>query len=165
MKWFKKSNPLRTDGNSTSSSPKVLFVSDTLSAQSVFLFSQAVSKEEIVFKLIGSLSVSDHAMALNAVLEREKMGGTVLESNVAVPHARLKGLTGIRAAIGICQEPPDSVRIYVLFLSPSEDTRAHLLFLASVASLFQVEGLVDVLSKLTDVKDVIRTIQEVERSS
>lgn len=144
---------------------KPVRVSDYLSEQRICFVPTGLKKEEIFTRLIGCLNVRDPALALDALLEREKAGGTVLDSKVAIPHARLQGLMDICAAIGICREPMDGVKIYVLFFSSPEDTKTHLLFLSGVAALFQAEGLMDALIELTTAKDVLKTLRETEKGA
>ncbi len=163
MKWLKSVKENKASQSKVGVLTKPIRVADYLSEKTIYFIPPRLPKNEIFQKLVHCLPLPDHAAALNAILEREKAGNTVLESKIAIPHARLQGIGGIQAALGICQEPlQDPLRIYVLFLSPSNDTKTHLLFLASVGSLFQTEDLAAALSKLTDAKDVLKKIQEVE---
>ena len=164
MKWLKKSNQAKISNNGATPSATVLLVSDYLFEKSVFFFPIGVSKEEILFKLVSSLPVSDHSLALDAVLEREKMGGTIVDSSISIPHARLKGLKTIELAVGIRSEAPkDQLRIFFLFLSSREDTKIHLLFLSSLSSLFQTEGFVDELLCLKAPHEILQKIRQIEK--
>ncbi len=166
MRWFKKSTHAKNSNSSAPPPVKILSVSDYLSDKSITFFSQGVSREEILFKLVGSLPIPDHASALNAVLEREKMGGTIVDSAISIPHARLKGLTTIKMAVGICHDADpskDQPRIFFLFLSPKEDTKIHLLFLSSLSSLFQTESFAEELLRLKAPHEVVQKIRQIEK--
>ena len=167
MKWFKKQNSAKlASRNNATPFPKILFVSDYLSERSICFFPPGSAKENILYTLVGSLSLQDPAPALNAVLEREKMGGTVMDSTIAIPHARLKGLKKIEMAVGICHESAlskDRPNLYFLFLSPQEDTKIHLLFLSSLSSLFQIEGFTDELLRSKAPHEVIQKIRQIEK--
>ena len=164
MKWFKKDESKNSNHGTLPSSVKTLFVSDHLSERSVYFFPAGVPKEEMLFKLVSSLSVPEHSLALNAVLEREKIGGTIVDSAISIPHARLKGLNTIELAIGLCREGlKDQPRLFFLFLSPREDTKIHLLFLSSLSSMFQTEGFVEELLHLKAPYEVVQKIRQIEK--
>ncbi len=166
MKWFKRSDMKHSHGGAPAGSVKILLVSDYLSEKSIYFFSSGVPKEEMLFKLVSSLPIPDHSLALNAVLEREKMGGTIVDSAISIPHARLKGLKTIELSVGIVDDPAapkDQARLFFLFLSPREDTKIHLHFLSSLSSLFQAEGFVEALLSLKAPHEVVQKIRQIEK--
>ena len=73
---------------------------------------------------------------------------------IALPHARIQGISTIKAALGIYPEGyesrTDGTRIYLilLFLGPADNMREHLAFLAAVSGLFQKKDLQEKLLKL-----------------
>ena len=141
-----------------------LLVSDHLSEKSVLFFPLALPKEEIFFKLVCTLVTPDHTVALNSILEREKVGGTVIDSAVAIPHARLKGPKVIGLAIGVIGETlGDQPRLIFLFLSPKEDTKNHLLFLSSLSFLFQTEGFAEEILRSVAPYEVVQKIRQIEK--
>lgn len=164
MKWFKKIEAKDKNSNTPVFTPKILLVSDYLSEKSIYFFPPGALKEDILFKLVSSLPIPDHSLALSAVLEREKMGGTIVDSMISIPHARLKGLKTIELAIGIWNDASnDQPRLFFLFLSPREDTKIHLLFLSSLSSLFQTEGFVNELLNLKAPHEVVQKIRQIEK--
>jgi PTS system nitrogen regulatory IIA component len=75
--------------------------------------------------------------------ERETIGSTALGCGVAIPHARVKGLSGPVAAFVRMKNPipfdaPDGkpVSDMLVLLVPQDATEAHLLLLAQVAEMF-----------------------------
>ncbi len=147
---------------------KILRVSDYLSEKTIRFFSPDVSQQQILESLVGTLNVADPKTALKELTAREEKGATVITPGLAVPHARLTGLTCIVAALGICSAGVSYaanvglVRLFLLFLSPQEKMREHLIFLAGVSFLFQQEGLVETLSQLQTPEAVIAQIRGLE---
>ena len=97
--------------------------------------------------MIGLLDLPDPSAALTSILAREEMGSTIIDPGLAVPHARVAGLSRLQAAIGICPEgviDPKSdsgpVQIYILFFGNSEDMTQHLAFLARISALFEKQA-------------------------
>jgi mannitol/fructose-specific phosphotransferase system IIA component (Ntr-type) len=78
-----------------------------------------------------------------AVLQRERMMPTGLGLTVAVPHARLKGMTKPVICLGLSREgiefnAPDGERSRMIFLilTPSDDDGAQIEILADIARTF-----------------------------
>jgi PTS system nitrogen regulatory IIA component len=148
---------------------KVLKVSDFLSEKNISFFPAGPSKQQVFGQLISLLNLPDPSSVMQAIMAREEAGTTVIAPGIALPHARIPGITKIRAAIGLCpsgvedpSSPSGPVRIFILFLGPSENMREHLAFLAGVSSLFQIEGLIDSLFLLATPSDVLKKIKDVE---
>jgi len=140
-------------------------VSNILTPAQVVIFQGKPSKKEILSRLIQILHVPNSDQALKAILEREKAASTVIGPGLAIPHARLEGLTEIKAALGVIASPDglqDTIRLWLLFLSPSENMREHLVFLAAVSALFQTPGLTDNLINLKNPQEIIAKIRAVE---
>jgi mannitol/fructose-specific phosphotransferase system IIA component (Ntr-type) len=85
-----------------------------------------------------------------AVVEREQIMGTGLGQGVAVPHARLTGITAPIVAVGMSEEgvdfdAPDGkpARLIILILTPAEDAGAHLSLLADVSRAFSDHRMVE----------------------
>ena len=88
--------------------------------------------------------------ALEGIRNREGAGSTSFGS-VALPHARVPGLSRIVAALGVNPEGvyasgPSGIRVVLAFASPASATVEHLQFLAQVARILrQEETVVDLL--------------------
>src|SRR5689334_21481067 len=100
------------------------------------------------------------------------MGSTIIAPGLALPHARLEGLSKIEAAIGICPtgvtNPHDGgnpIRVYVLFLGPADNMREHLYFLSSISALFQKDGFIDKLCTLATPQGVLHAIRQADKSN
>jgi len=170
MKWLNKLT--KSTPKKTISKIKVPLVSSYLNEKRIVFFPAGPSKRQVLGNLIGTLDLKDPTAAIKAILAREEMGSTIIASGLALPHARMEGLSKIEAAIGICptgvSDPHDGgnpIRVYVLFLGPADNMKEHLSFLSSVSALFQKEGFVDKLTKLASPQGVLHAIRQSEKSN
>lgn len=86
--------------------------------------------------------VSNDALVLDKVREREDLGHTGLGHGVAVPHARCEGADGLSLAIGICPEGLDfdsgdgePVSILVLIVANQRQMGAHVVAVAQISRI------------------------------
>src|ERR1019366_1198137 len=170
MKWLNKLT--KTPKIVPKTKSKLSTVSSYLSEERIIFFPAGPSKRQVIGSLITALDLKDPSAAIKAVLAREEMGSTIISPGLALPHARLDGLSRIEAAIGICPtgvtDPHDGgtpIRVYVLFLGPADNMKEHLAFLSNVSSLFQKKGFIEKLSKLASPPGVLHAIQQVEKSN
>jgi PTS system nitrogen regulatory IIA component len=152
-----------------SAATEVLSVSDFLTEKSIMFFPARLDKSNIFKDLIGSMDLVDPELALKEVLYRELWGRTVIAPGLAIPHARIPGLTRIVAAIGICQKgiaDPKSTSqlpsLYLLFVGPTNNVQQHLSFLAAVSTLFQSKDLAKHLVQLTTAGAVFAQLRAAE---
>ncbi len=93
--------------------------------------------------------VSDSLSFLQSVLERENLMSTVLDGEVALPHARSRAVQQLGLALGTCETPIDfpsgddrcGVRLICLIAVPVDAPGQYLGLLASLASAFGDERL------------------------
>jgi mannitol/fructose-specific phosphotransferase system IIA component (Ntr-type) len=99
---------------------------------------------ELVAHLVrrGRLVSGQEAQVVDAVLAREKSMSTGMEHGVAIPHAAVEGVDGVRAAMGIVPEVAtlafDSIdgkptRVVVLLVIPRAQKLLHIRTLADIA--------------------------------
>jgi PTS system nitrogen regulatory IIA component len=169
MSWLKKiTKPPKKNGNGKS---KPTPISSYLSENRIVFFSAGPSKRQVIGSLIAALDLKDPSAAIKAVLAREEMGSTIIAPGLALPHARIEGLTRLEAAVGISptgvHDPHAGgtpIRVYVLFLGPSDNMKEHLAFLSNVSALFQKAGFLDKLTKLASPEGVLHAIRQAEKS-
>ncbi len=172
MGWLrptKKTGPKRADLTRSRSNIQAMRVSDYLSEKTIRFFPAGISLTQVLEQMIRSMDPPEPEIAFKAVMDREEAGATIIAAGLAIPHARLPGISRIIAALGICptgilHPSGDQIRLFVLFLSPKEKMREHLTFLASVSSLFQTEGLMDTLLQLTAAEAVMEQIRAAEKN-
>ncbi len=106
----------------------------------------AATSKKRVLELLAQRFADADALDANAVfralLAREQLGSTGIGEGIAIPHARIKGLTRPRAAFLRLAEGVDfdavdhlPVRLVVGLLVPEEATEAHLELLAALAEM------------------------------
>ncbi|HQO38148.1 MAG TPA: PTS sugar transporter subunit IIA [Candidatus Omnitrophota bacterium] len=104
------------------------------------------TKEGVFSEILGTLSacarVGDTQRILRSLLDREQQGSTGIGSGVAVPHARLEGLTEPVLFVGVSRQGIDfassdrqPVHIVILLLTPVSEIGASLKILAHIARM------------------------------
>jgi nitrogen PTS system EIIA component len=80
---------------------------------------------------------------VDLLLDRERLGATVVGDEVAIPHCKVPGLRSIVAAFARTRQPvpfgpgQESARLFFFVLSPREQPAAHLQVLANIARLLR----------------------------
>lgn len=107
-----------------------------------------------------------------AVLERERMMSTGLESGVATPHARIEGLVSPVVALGLCPRGADfdtvdgsACTIVALTLTPAETPNVQIELLADIARTLQdprVRADVLAANSYPELLAALRTIDEAQ---
>ena len=138
-----------------------------LDVQAISLDHMAQSKKRVLEQAAHLLSGSDDQTQIEQIfarlLARERLGSTGLAAGVALPHARLPGLTRSRAAFMRLHQAVDfdsqdgqPVDLVFVLLVPEEATDDHLHLLAALARLFRDAA---VCHTLRTTHDVIQTQQ------
>lgn len=131
----------------------------------VILNSQAAESRKQILKtladLIGNKIGIDGRDVLDAVIERENLGSTGVGEGVAIPHARIEGLTApvgafVRLHEGVDFDAIDGRRCDLIFmlLAPHSSGADHLRALAQVSRTFRNSDLRDRLRAATSASDV-----------
>jgi len=115
--------------------------------------------------------VWEPASLLQAVLEREKVLPTGFESGVAIPHPRSSQPDALGESIiaygrtlsGIPFGAPKRQLTDMFFLVLCRDSRTHLLTLARLGRMLQLEGFVEELRECPDEKTSYEFICEADR--
>jgi Kef-type K+ transport system membrane component KefB/mannitol/fructose-specific phosphotransferase system IIA component len=130
----------------------------------------AQDRFEAIRELMPLLSTGhkfDAQKAIEAVIAREEAGGSGLEHQIAVPHARLAGLSKPLVAVGVSAAGIDfdsadgqPAHIVCLVLSPADHSDEHLALMADVARTFQREAARNQAMRarsLTELRSAVRT--------
>jgi len=118
------------------------------SADNIDCHNSAPSKKRIIENISDMLAKNTPSISadtiFHALLERERLGSTGLGRGVAIPHARIPGLTHTIAAMMTLESPvnyesADSkpVDIVVGLLVPEEGGEHHLQHLSRLVTLFR----------------------------
>ena len=127
-------------------------------------------KMEMIESLVRRISESDPELdaktAIKKIMEREQGISTVLDTGLAIPHARMDDLSDFSVALGLIPDgfqdpgqPGITVKAMFLFLSPSNSQffKKHLQLLTALSALFQ-PVLIDRLISINTEQQVIETI-------
>jgi len=147
-------------------------LSEALSEQRIRIFEWPMAKEDVLRTLVGCIAAERRdlavAGALDQIHEREAQGSTFLNEGIALPHARLDGLTKPEIALavtrgGISDVPTDHpIEVVFLLLTPTENAREHLQILGAAARVFRNASLRRRLAAATQPTEVRRLIADAE---
>jgi len=132
-----------------------------------------IGRDEAVRRLVDLVAatgdLADPEKVYRLVLEREKLGATVLAPGIVVPHARIEGLSRLHVAVATSREglpfggigrPP--ARLLVLILTPAEDPGGYLQAQAALAHACHSEP--DIVEKLAALENPAAVWQVFDRS-
>lgn len=99
----------------------------------------------------------DPALARRRVLDREALVSSALGNGLALPHARIPGLSEAHIAVGLAPEgidfdAPDGqpVRVVLLMLTPEDDAEVHLGLLADVGRRFSTAEVAELCARASN---------------
>jgi nitrogen PTS system EIIA component len=128
-------------------------LADLISADAIVHRIRAGQKNEILHEMAKAAAKAygvDLSATYESTLERERLGGTGVGDGVAIPHARLKGLTAPMAVLAVLDpavdfDAPDGrmADIVVLLLSPEDAGADHLKALARISRLLRRQEIRD----------------------
>ncbi len=146
-------------------------ITDILKSSNVFLDVDVSSKKQILEKIAeraSSVIKCEEQVIFDALVERERLGTTGVGKGVAIPHARLAGLselfcTFVRAS-AVDFEAIDGKPVDLIFclLVPEESGADHLKALAHISKLLRDENAVTLLRKAKDVNEIMQIISSAD---
>jgi len=120
-------------------------LSNLLKPEHVFLDIPARTREEVLVYVAQRLeqagAVRRSQDLVDLLLDRERLGATLVGEETAIPHCKVPGLGGVIAAFARSPEPvpfgldQGLARLFFFILSPEEQPAAHLRVLANIARL------------------------------
>jgi nitrogen PTS system EIIA component len=128
-------------------------LADLISADAIVHRIKSQQKNDVLLEM-AEAAVKAYGVDLSATfestLERERLGGTGINDGVAIPHARLKGLSAPKAVLAVLDpaidfDAPDGrpADIIVLLLSPDDAGADHLKALARISRLLRRQEIRD----------------------
>lgn len=91
--------------------------------------------EEALEELVSSFSAVNKAAVLDAIMKREAEGSTAIGSSIAIPHARIDGISELHVSIGRStggiMMGGDLVHIFLMVLIPHDAAASHIDFLSA----------------------------------
>jgi len=104
---------------------------------------------------------------VSAVMERERLGSTGVGYGVAIPHARMEGITKMQAVFARLESPLDyesvderPVDLVVLLLAPINAGGDHLKALAQVSRMLRKEDMRTRLRNAPDAESLFVLLSE-----
>ena len=98
---------------------------------------------------------------VSRVMARESLGSTAMEKGIAIPHAKIDGVSKTAVIIGISRLPVQfgdsehkGSRIFFLVLAPEDNPSEHLQLLASIAKICSSDLFVRMLESAKTADDV-----------
>ncbi len=150
---------------------KEIRLADYLMEECILCNVDADSRDGAIDQLVGALHRQlggfDRALALAAILDRERQSPTVLAEGLALPHARLAGLSRPALALatshaGIDFEAvgEDPVHVMVLILTPKDDPGAYLRLMASLSKTLAEPHMIKRLVVAATPREAFSTLTE-----
>jgi mannitol/fructose-specific phosphotransferase system IIA component (Ntr-type) len=135
----------------------------------VFLDLQASSLEDAL-TTISELAARGVRLPAEVIarglLEREALGSTAIGGGFAIPHCKLRGVSGIAITLARFREPiafgpseEESVRFVFVVLSPPDHPALHLQALSQIARTLKSEDIRRQLLEVDDPADIVEVVR------
>jgi len=145
-------------------------IGDLLSADNIAADFSASSKKQVIQtlarKLASKLNLDDR-IVLDALLQRERLGSTGVGKGVAIPHARIAGLTTITGFFAKLSTPVNfdsvddrPVDLIFMLLAPEEAGADHLKALATVSRMLRDDNICNKLRRTPNVASLYAMLIE-----
>ena len=112
-------------------------------------------------------TIKDHEVLFNSLMERENLGSTGIGENVAVPHAKSRGIDHIivlfaRSIGGVEFDSLDQKPVYFfcLLIAPSNSTGLHLKALARISRLLKSQKLREDILSASSIDEIYSVLVE-----
>ena len=130
---------------------------------------KALAIEEMIALVARSIDLANPDIVLRCVMDREAIHSTGVGLGVAIPHAQTPEITGVVAALGVCQEGMDfqsldgqPVRLIFLVLSSPADRPAYMSVISRTARIFEKEEVRQGVVGAASADEVLALIREQE---
>lgn len=144
-------------------------IDEILTLEKILAEVKANNKENAIMELAEFLcqnqAVPDKTELVRLLLEREKLGSTGIGENVAIPHAKMKGLKKVIAAFGISKEGIEfdsldnkPVNFIFVLIAPENATGIHLKALAKISRLLKNPEFKSNLLEASDRESIYKII-------
>ncbi len=144
-------------------------IQNLISLQRVLRSVPASNKDHLLEQLSALLGAGapdlDTQVALQSMIDRERLGSTGIGDGVALPHGRLKGLTQAIGAFVTLEHEIDynsldrkPVRMAFALLVPDSATQEHLQLLRELAIIFSNKNVREHLLHAASAEEMYRTL-------
>lgn len=141
-------------------------LSDLLKPENVVCDSTEITSKKQVLERIGHMAChqdknTNYVEVLQALLQRERLGSTVIGHGVAIPHARVKNLNQmiiclitLNKAINFYEDEKVAVDVIFSILAPQDADAEQLNILSELASALQTKAYRDALRQAATNEDL-----------
>ena len=145
-------------------------LADFLEVETIFPTLKANTKRDVIKELADNISnvhpnINNERLT-EALLDREKLCSTALDSGVAVPHAKISGITEIilgfgRSLEGIVFESLDKkpTNFFITLITPEDVTGIRIQLLARISKVFRNQDLRSRLMNCDSEQAIFQTIK------
>lgn len=144
-------------------------IADILEPKNIVPHLHSTSKAEVIKELADNISSVypniNRERLVEVLLEREKLCSTAVDSGVAIPHAKISGVTDItlgfgRSIEGIEFESIDrkETHFFITLIAPGDAAGSHIGLLARISKVFKNPELRSRLMKLESQEDIYEAI-------
>jgi len=151
------------------SEPALPRLRDLLSTDGVLIWEDPVNKEQALHELSAVAARRGDGLTFEAVFEpvlkRETEVSTFLGDGIALPHARIKGLTVPVVALGVARQGVEGVQtshrghLILLILSPVDDPNVQVQLLAQASQIARNHPLMRTIFDARDAEDILEAIR------
>ncbi len=131
-------------------------------------------KSSVISEMVTMLKhadiITDYDQVLDEIMEREKSMSTGMGMEIAMPHARTESVSNLTALVAVSSDGVEfealdgkPVKIFVLILSPKQDSGPHLQFLAAMSKVLCSEETREKIIQSESAHDLYRIIEETVR--
>ena len=147
-------------------------ITDILKPSHVLLDEAIGSKKqllEVIAKTASPTIKCEQQIIFDALVERERLGTTGIGKGVAIPHARLAGLTDLYCTFlrvkSVDFDAIDSKPVDLVFclLVPEESGADHLKALARISKLLRNEDICTSLRSANSTQEVLNIIEQADK--
>lgn len=140
-------------------------IADSLSIDTIIPSLTSTDKVEVLKELAEKLSeahpIINKERLIEALIEREKLCSTAVDSGVAIPHAKLSGISDIILGFGKSDKGLEfdsldrhPTNLFIVLLSPENSTGQHIELLARISMIFKKSELRSELLKASSEQDI-----------
>lgn len=144
-------------------------IADVLEQKTIITNLEAKSKPEVIEELAERVSSVftniNQERLVEVLMEREKLCSTAVDSGVAIPHAKLSGISNIIAGFGRSAEGIDfdsldakKTHLFIVVIAPENSTGSHIQLLARISKIFRNPGLRADIMECESQEDIYEAI-------
>jgi fructose-specific phosphotransferase system IIA component len=123
--------------------------------------------EEMVEKFIKKHIITDREAFLGAIRKREELESTAIGNGIAIPHARIQGVTKLQVALGKSEngfdfQSLDKKPVFIIFMiaSPLDVRKEYLQIVAKIARFAKNEALRKAILQAKNTQQVWKVIKD-----